>query len=252
MTRLVLCIVGLTFPALFGTSVLRALEFDVDSLVDAPDAAIGDGVCADAGGRCSLRAAFQEANAHPTGIAHGHVPHAITLSAGIHALSIAGADEDASATGDLDLFVSVELLGAGRETTIVDAAQLDRVIDVHAGALLRAEDLAFRNGRVEGPTTGGALRFRFEPGVDSAHRPPHRLVRMTMSNSAAHRGGALSNLQRVVAEDVRFERNEAFGFHVVPDPLNPPAGIESFPEGGAIENGDAGLLVLLASTLAEN
>src|SRR3712207_8693629 len=35
----------------------------VDTTVDAPDATIGDGVCATAAGECSLRAAVQEANA---------------------------------------------------------------------------------------------------------------------------------------------------------------------------------------------
>lgn len=36
--------------------------FTVNSLADTPDAALGDGICADAGGQCTLRAAIQETN----------------------------------------------------------------------------------------------------------------------------------------------------------------------------------------------
>src|SRR5262245_32787105 len=44
-------------------SPAAAATFAVDSTVDAVDAAPGDGVCASAGGSCTLRAAIQEANA---------------------------------------------------------------------------------------------------------------------------------------------------------------------------------------------
>jgi CSLREA domain-containing protein len=40
-----------------------AATFTVNSLADTPDAAPGNGICADAGGLCTLRAALQEANA---------------------------------------------------------------------------------------------------------------------------------------------------------------------------------------------
>lgn len=39
-----------------------AATFTVNSLADTPDALLGNGVCADAGGMCTLRAAIQEAN----------------------------------------------------------------------------------------------------------------------------------------------------------------------------------------------
>lgn len=43
--------------------VAHAATFTVNSTADAVDAALGDGVCATAGGQCTLRAAIQEANA---------------------------------------------------------------------------------------------------------------------------------------------------------------------------------------------
>ena len=44
-------------------SPASAATFSVTSTADAPDAAVGDGVCATAGGACTLRAAVEEANA---------------------------------------------------------------------------------------------------------------------------------------------------------------------------------------------
>jgi CSLREA domain-containing protein len=43
--------------------IARAASFTVNTLADTPDAAPGNGTCADSGGLCTLRAAIQEANA---------------------------------------------------------------------------------------------------------------------------------------------------------------------------------------------
>jgi CSLREA domain-containing protein len=40
-----------------------AAGFSVDSTIDAVDAVPGDGICASEAGKCTLRAAIQEANA---------------------------------------------------------------------------------------------------------------------------------------------------------------------------------------------
>src|SRR5262245_14179766 len=73
-------------------------SFVVNSTVDAPDAAPGDNQCQTAvAGQCTLRAAIQEANATPQ-------LDQITLApVTLYQLTIAGADEDAAATGDLDV-----------------------------------------------------------------------------------------------------------------------------------------------------
>ena len=51
--------------ALASTSSVAAATFTVNSLGDTPDATVGDGICADSSGTCTLRAAIQEANANP-------------------------------------------------------------------------------------------------------------------------------------------------------------------------------------------
>ena len=80
---------GSTTPA-FGA------DFSVTSTTDAVDANPGDGVCASAAGECTLRAAIQETNALPGA-------DTVQLPAGTLTLSIPGANEDAAATGDLDV-----------------------------------------------------------------------------------------------------------------------------------------------------
>lgn len=60
----------------------------VNSVADAADATIGDGVCATSGGVCTLRAAFQELNASPSGGSiyfnlPGNAPHVIELQSAL-------------------------------------------------------------------------------------------------------------------------------------------------------------------------
>ena len=78
-------------------------------------------------GDCSLREAVISAS-------FNHLPELdrIFLSAGRYELSIEGANEEFAQSGDLDVFESVEILGAGATMTFVDANGLDRVFDVHS------------------------------------------------------------------------------------------------------------------------
>jgi CSLREA domain-containing protein len=107
---------------LLVTAPVHAAQFVVDTTVDAVDVLPGDGTCSAAGGECTLRAAIQEANPLAGG-------DEITLPAGVYALSIPGTDEDAAASGDLDVtdVSGLSIIGAGAGVTIVDAAGIDRV-----------------------------------------------------------------------------------------------------------------------------
>src|SRR5437763_842708 len=91
-----------------------ARQFTVNSIEDAVDVHPGDGICATESGVCTLRAAIQESNALP-GADEVIVPGAVYL------LTIGGAGEDCSATGDLDITDDLLVLGAGPKVTIVDA-----------------------------------------------------------------------------------------------------------------------------------
>jgi CSLREA domain-containing protein len=97
--------------------------FNVNSLADAVDANLGDGSCSTSGGLCTLRAAIQEANALAG-------DDTIIVPAGTYMLTIPGRDEDAAATGDLDITDNLIISGTGSGMTVIDGNGLDRVIHV--------------------------------------------------------------------------------------------------------------------------
>ncbi len=137
--------------------------FTVDVLVDTVDASPGDGVCADAGGDCSLRAAILEANALE--VAELPVPDEILLPAGTITLTLAGDGEDAGLTGDLDLWTGVTLRGAGT-SSVIDGDGLDRVLDTHhhpwfdwyPGGPVALADLRITGGVATDGLGGGGVR----------------------------------------------------------------------------------------------
>ncbi|KAA0139974.1 hypothetical protein FYZ48_08595 [Gimesia chilikensis] len=117
----------------------------VDSL--AGDGIVGDGTT----GTQTLRAAIQEANA----LAGSNV---IELAAGTYVLSIAGFDEDLSATGDLDIRDNLTIRGQGVGVTVIDAGALDRIFQVFAGVTLNLENLTITNGALTGSADGAGIR----------------------------------------------------------------------------------------------
>src|SRR5690606_37164132 len=132
--RLLVLSVALGLATGFGLAVVnqtRAVTYTVTDFGDVADAAPGDGTCetAPGNGGCTLRAAIQEANA-----AAG--PAVIALPQGTFTLSLTGTGEDAATTGDLDITDTLTITGAGAGRTFIDAAGIDRVFHVHAGASL--------------------------------------------------------------------------------------------------------------------
>ncbi len=104
-------------PSPAGSAVVLV----VDTTTDVVDPTPGDGACGSGAGTCSLRAAVQEANALAGA-------DAITLPAGTYTLTLAGAGEDAAATGDLDVTGELTITGAGAASTIIDGNGGDRVL----------------------------------------------------------------------------------------------------------------------------
>jgi hypothetical protein len=127
--------------ALLAAINAGAATFHVDIVIDSVDILPGDGLCADADGHCSLRAAVQETNARNGG-------DIVLLDAGTYLLMLPGTGEDAGLAGDLDIADALELHGAGAEATIIDGGALDRVLDLRGSTpnAVRLQELTVRNG----------------------------------------------------------------------------------------------------------
>jgi uncharacterized repeat protein (TIGR01451 family)/CSLREA domain-containing protein len=148
-------VTGILFLA---SQSLMAFTFDVDSFTDAVDDNPGDGFCHTAANNCTLRAAIQEANAWQG-------PDIIRLGIGTYTLSIAGRNENAAATGDLDISDSVKIYGVDKSLTVVDGGGVDRVFDVVAtSAAVTLANLTVRNGLITDPGDACAASYVTEPG----------------------------------------------------------------------------------------
>lgn len=96
---------------------------------------------------CSLREAIQAVNSGASVDAcvfNGST--VIHLPVGEYVLAIAGTSEDANASGDLDLLTGMTLHGAGATQTIINGSQLDRVLQVHPGAMVVVDGVTIRTG----------------------------------------------------------------------------------------------------------
>src|SRR3569623_2144706 len=138
---------------LAAASLGHAKTFTVNSTADTVDAQRGDGVCETAVGNgvCTLRAAIQESNAN------GSTDTIIlTDQIGEYVLSAAGAGEDLSATGDLDINESLTIQGANQATTIINGNGFnDRVLHILGGATVTLSNLTIKGGRATSTVGGG-------------------------------------------------------------------------------------------------
>ena len=103
---------------------LVMLTFQVNTTLDTVAVNLRTG--RDASGHISLRSAIMAADARGGS-------NTIKLRSGTYLLTIAGADEDADATGDLDISSNLTIKGSGASRTIIDGNDLDRVIQVLRG-----------------------------------------------------------------------------------------------------------------------
>lgn len=207
-----------------------AATFVVTSTTDGADANPGDGVCSWMTGICTLRAAVQEANAWPGA-------DVIQLPAGTFTLALAGAGEDAAATGDLDLTGDVTITGLSAAATVIDGGGIDRVfavlgysvpisvtiqdVTIRGGAvtgaeaagiqhsnpgLLRVTDAVLRQNQVSGPAscsycTGGAIASNADGSLV--------VERVEFLDNQADRGGAIFHNGTLEARDSTFDANTA-------------------------------------------
>ncbi|TDT44235.1 CSLREA domain-containing protein [Halospina denitrificans] len=195
-----------------GSIERQRQAFHAESTADTDDASPGDESCADAEGRCTLRAAIDEANAL-TGLDE------VLLGAEDYVLTQTSTYEDGNLDGDLDVSDSVIIRGQGARSTVVDAGGISRAFHVpRKGSgrqrTLALADLTIRNGNSGAP----------DNAPDDA------------SGGAVYVNGLTSERNELLAERVRFTGNQAVG---------------TSSDGGALAV-DFGILRLQASTIDAN
>ncbi len=110
---------GLVFTALPAKTAHAGVPFimTVNTTADTIDVVPANGVCADSGGNCSLRAAIMEANVRPSST----IQFAASLNGNPIVLTRTGNDYTALA-GDLDINANMTIVGNGASNTIIQAA----------------------------------------------------------------------------------------------------------------------------------
>jgi CSLREA domain-containing protein len=156
-------------------------SFTVDSTLDAPDAATGNGRCETAAAAaCTLRAAVQESNELDG-------KDRIVLPAGTYRLTLPGDDENLAATGDLDLRDDVDIVGRGTPTVHANGAVTsDRAFDVQTEAAVALSGL-----RIVG---GSAIDSEEFVGGGILNRGRLELSRSTVTKNTAVLGGGVGNV----------------------------------------------------------
>jgi CSLREA domain-containing protein len=160
-----------------------------------------DGLNAD--GDCSLREAIEAANTDAVfdGCTAGSGADTIVLPAGTYTLSIAGAGEDANATGDLDITDDLTIDGAGQALAIIDGGGLDRVLDIDpndAGLTVEVSRMTIQNGSVEGH--GGGIRNSGTLTVKSV---------AVSGNTASGDGGGITDFGTLTVNNSIISENAA-------------------------------------------
>jgi len=196
--------------------VAPAATFVVDDVADVIDVAPGDGICLTVGGTCTLRAAMQEANALVG-------RDTIEAPSGKYVLTIPGRDENASASGDLDVTDDLVLRGSGSDPVVIDANGIDRVLHVVRAVSLSISGIVLLGGSAD--PSGAGLQNDGGTVV---------LSHCTIRENRARAGAGIENVGgAVVLEDSSVESNET--------ELAGPTGIEN-----------SGDLVLIRSRVTRN
>ena len=212
MARKLCILVAVLVPAL-PAGVAHAATFPVNSTADEVDLTPGDNLCLTQTGTCTLRAATQQANASAG-------DDVINLPAGDYGLTIGGADEDASATGDLDLNPSgatperVTITGAGARTTRIIGVAGDRVLNWTDDNIIVD---------ISGVTITGGSGASFGAGIDGGGTFTLTNVAVTgnhADNPATlhNQGGGIFNQGGMTLVNVTLSGNSASG------PGNPQGG----------------------------
>ena len=162
--------------------VVATADFIVSSNpADTPSANAGNGLCADADGRCSLRAAIEEAAALGGS-------RTIALSSSLYRLD----------QGPLQINSPVELIGLGISKTEVISDTAEHLFEVGPSGALTLKDLTLTSTE-EVPAQGGLIRNQGNLLIEDA----------LLQNGRASGGGALLNENQLTIRRSALINNQA-------------------------------------------
>ncbi len=175
----------------------QAATFTVTKTADT-----NDGVC---NADCSLREAIVAANANVDA-------DTIIVPAGVYLLNLTpGSDENAAATGDLDLTGSVTINGAGAGSAIIDGGNADRVFDIApliaCNCTISLSGLTIRNGKAfsTNANVGGGIYI----GTGVTVNINNSVIADNQSQSSG--GGGIQNGGSLTLSNVTMQNNSALG-----------------------------------------
>ena len=179
------------------TTVVAPADYIVNTIEDGADVAPGDATCATSQGRCTMRAAIEEANAQS-----GRQ----TIALGYETYELQGA---------LDVQDDTTIVGLGADASILASNGDDRVLSVAEGVALTLRDLAISGGVVEGPgggvyNTGGVVML-IRVQVSGNHASAGGGGLYNASGHEAGAGGGLSNQGTADLTNVTISANHATG-----------------------------------------
>jgi len=224
--------------------ICHAQNFIVNTQNDSPDVILADGVCADALGNCSLRAAVMESNALGGS-------HEISLPDGQYVLSLAGQGEDQSATGDIDINSDITITGTSAFGTVINADSLDRVFHILPGNAVEISLITIEEGYAF-PGNGGGILNEGALVLNQLHISNNTSELNQGGNTIGGFGGGISNEGDLNASRITVFDNVAKG-GIGTNGSNGGGGGGSSPGlGGGIYNGGTGNVVLENCTISSN
>jgi hypothetical protein len=188
----------------FLESRVTPATFKVNTLLDTVAVNLNNGK--DANGQISLRSAVMASNAHGGS-------NTINLPSGAIRLTIPGANEDGSATGDLDIHNNLTIKGKGAGKSTIDGNQLDRVIEVLSGKV-SISGVTIQNGRVTG-NGGGIFNVGGKVSLSSVTIEENVAIGTnggaSQAGGVAEGGGIFNQAGSLSLTSVSVELNRAIG-----------------------------------------
>ncbi len=165
-------------------TVVAPADFIVNTIADNSDNNTSDGLCADANGDCTLRAAIEQANALPG------------------AQSISLPDWQVILSGTLPINDNVTITGLGAGKTILGGNGNQGILAIATGLTVTLSDLTIQGGYDAGPNAGG---------ITIATGSHVTLDRMQISgNHSDSHGGAIWNSGTLIINDSSITGNDSY------------------------------------------